>query len=506
MKIELLILIQAANNTPPTIEDLALLTQDFSINSSHEKIEFTIIAISKPENLLAHVKQKSVEPRNNPFIIISDQLVAHNTINDKYTETDLLRGIKNRLKHTKSLCGLIGIFPYELSISTYLDSIGIDAYATFKHNCIQFLRDKLLKVAHRIWLKSPVAYNNPRSLNTVNSIEISSVISKEELYDCLRLRKQVYESLGYILEKKKHGLETDFYDLVSFHFRAIDSENDNKTVGTMRLIVPSLPMLRTHAKLFHPDSNWFNGIAEKAKPFSLPVFQSFQYFRPPDTKTIPHDISISSRDVCEISRVIVSPEYRGMGISKLLMDHAITVAQQLKRKHIWLECAPHHIEMYKKFGFTVKDHGNGCFYERIQQFDTWAVAMYLTIENTANSPLSTNESSATCYYLPITKGRAENCTLQFQYFDKPVDKIKKIFEQPLFNFESNTPLKELIPSTLANLNIDQFIICLKQVFDDIEPNKLSFLHYSGRNHVFNTVDIKSGNRGKVETCLYQWLG
>ncbi len=43
MKIELLILIQAANNTPPTIEDLALLTQDFSINSSHEKIEFTII-------------------------------------------------------------------------------------------------------------------------------------------------------------------------------------------------------------------------------------------------------------------------------------------------------------------------------------------------------------------------------------------------------------------------------------------------------------------------------
>jgi len=506
MEIELFILIRTVKTNSPTIEDLAVLTQEFSISSPHENIEFVIRVISKSENLLDHVNKKSIEPRNTPFIIISDQLVDNNTVGHKYAETDLLREIINRLRHTKSLFGLIGIFPDELPSFNCLDVISIDAYATFKHNSIQLLRDKLLKVARRIWLKSPVVYNNPRRLSTVNSIEITSIRNKEELYDCLRLRKQVYESLGYILMKKNHGLETDSYDPVSFHFRAIDSENGNKTVGTMRLIVPSLSPLNTYANLSLPNAHWFKGISEKARPFSLPVFRSFQYFRSPDTGIIPQDMSNCSRDVCEISRVIVSPEYRGMGISKLLMHHAIKVAQQLKRNRIWLECEPHHIEMYKKLGFTIKDHESGCFYERIQQFDAWAVAMYLTLEKTANSSLRTNESSATCYCLPITKGRAENCTLRFQYFDKPVDKIKNIFEQPLPNFGQNTPLKHLIPSSLTNLNVKQFITCLKQVFDDVEPNKLSFLHHSGRNHVFNTVDIKSGNRGEIETRLYQWLG
>lgn len=506
MIVELLILSQTEKNDAPTLDDLALLTEDFSINRMHETIQFVIRILSKPKEILNLIEKTTRETRSSSYIIISDQLIAKKATANKYTEAVLLSEIKNRLKHTKSLCGLIGIFSDEVPHLSCIDEIGIDEYATFKHNSIKLLREKLLKVVKRIWLKSPVAYNYPNSLSNVNSIEISSVNSKQELYDCLRLRKQVYESLGYIIEKKNHGFETDFYDPVSFHFRAIDSENENKTVGTLRLIVPSLSPFRTNANLFLPNAEWFKGISEKAKPVSLPVFQSFQYFRPPDKGTIPHDVSMCSKDVCEISRVIVTQEYRGMGISRLLMDHAVTVAQQLRRKHIWLECAPHHIEMYKKFGFTVKDHGNGYFYERVQQFDTWAVAMYLTLQKETKAPPKKNESSATCYFLPIINGRAENCTLRFQYFDKPVDKIKRVFEQPLFNFESNTPLKELIPSALTNLNIEQFVICLKQVFDDIEPNKLSFIHHSGRNHVFNTVDIKSGNRGEIETRLYQWLG
>ncbi len=506
MIVELLIFNQNAKVDAPTIDDLAFLTEDLRINTSHETIEFVIRIISKSKNILNLINRSSNETRSSSYIIISDQLISQKTTDNKYTHTSLLIDNKSRLKHTKSFCGLIGIFPNDLPNPDDIDEIGIDEYATFQHNDIQILRDKLENVVHRVWLKSPVTYINHHNLSRVNSIKISSVFSKQELYDCLKLRNQVYKSLGYISEKKSHGLETDFYDPVSFHFRAIDTENGNNTVGTMRLIVPGFRILHNHTNVVLPDALWFKGISKKANSISLPVFQSFEFFRSPNTKIIPKDPAIRANKVCEISRVIVSPEYQGMGISRLLMHHAMTVAKQLKREYIWLECAPHHIEMYKKFGFTVKDHGNGYFYERLQQFDTWAVAMYLAIQTTSNAPVNNNESSATCYYLPITKGRAKNCTLRFQYFNKPVDKIRKIFEQPLFNKDSNTPLKELIPSTLIHLNIEQFISCLKQVFDDIEPNKLSFIHHSGRNHVFNTVDIKTGNRSEIETHLYQWLG
>jgi len=508
MIIELLLFINNTEKDAPTLDDLAFLTQDFCIDDVHENIEFVIRIISTSEHILELVERKSHETRSSSYIIISDQLVTKETSDNNYTGALLFDEISNRLRHTKSFCGFIGIFPEAVPDSSSIDKISIDEYATFKHRDIQLLRNKLLNVVHRIWLKSPVAYHEPHRLGAVNSIEISSVSNQHELNDCLRLRGQVYESLGYVSENQNNGMETDFYDPVSFHFRAVDRENGNKTVGTMRLIVPSLPAFRSYKNLSRPEAKWFDGISEKAQPVSLPVFQSFQYFRDPQKSIISEDKSIRSTNVCEISRVIVSPEYRGMGISKLLMNHAITVAQQLKRKYVWLECAPHHIEMYEKFGFTVKNHGNGYFYERVQRFDTWAVAMYLKLENNSNHLINLNESSATCYYLPITKGRAENCTLRFQYFDKPADKIKNVFEQPLFSFDTSTPLKELIPSTLTSLNIEQFVKCLKQVFDDIElePNKLSFIQRNGRNHVFNKTDIKTGNRGKIETRLYQWLG
>lgn len=505
MLIELIFFIQAENTDNPTLDDLAYVTEELNIESTQEKIDFVIRVISKPQELLSLVEKKSRDTRSSSYIIVSDQLVTIKT-NGKYKRSNLLKEIESRLKHTKSFCGLIGIFPNEMPSSDSIDELSIDAFSTFKHKDIQLLREELFKVVKRIWLKSPVAYHKPQSFGPVNSIEISCITNQKQLYDSFRLRGEVYEALGYIEKKKNRKKETDSYDPISLHFIAADTENGNKTVGTLRLIVPSLPACSSYANLVPQNTHWFNEISEMPSPFSLPVFQSFLYFLPPKQQDIPQDFTFRSRDVCEISRVIVAPDYRGMGISKLLMNHAIDIAQQLRRKNIWLECAPHHIEMYEKFGFRVKDHGNGHFYKRLQRFDTWAVAMNRRLQKTANPVSSSYESSATCYHLLITKGRAENCTLRFQYFNKSVDKIKKIFERPLSNFDQDTPLKELIPSSLTNLNVEQFVKCLKQVFDDSEPNKLSFIHQNGRNHVFNTVDIKSGNRGKIETRLYQWLG
>lgn len=508
MIIELLVFINEPGKDAPNLNDLALLTEDFSINDAHETIEFVIRVISNRKRVLALVKRRARETRSSSYIVISDQLVAKSTMFDGYQGSALYYDIGKQLRHTKSFCGLIGIFPDAVPDCDTIEEIGIDEYATFTHRDMPLLRQKLLTVARRIWLKSPVSYRQPHGVGSVNSIEIVPVSRKADLEECLKLRGQVYESLGYVSKASADGTEKDFYDPVSFHFRAVDREQEDRTIGTMRLIVPGLSGFGRHAKMRLPNPRWFDNIPDKGQLPSLPVFQSFQHFRDPEKHTIEENESIRSRNVCEVSRVIVLPEYRGMGVSKLLMNHAIAVGRQLRRKYLWLECAPHHIDMYSKFDFQLKRHAGGCFYERVQRFDTWAVAMYLELEGQNEQLTGLNESSATCYYLPITKGRAENCALRFQYFDKPVDKIKNVFENPLSELDSSMPLRELIPSTLTSLDIERFVRCLKQVFDDdeLEPNKLSFISKNGRNHVFNNTDIKSGDRGQIETRIYQWLG
>lgn len=506
MLIELLILIQAEKTSSLLLEDLACLTQDSSIDYANEKIEFSTRIISSQRNLLEIIEKKSRDLRSSSYIIISDQFVVNKTENI-YKSSQLLSKIEKLIKHAKSFCGLIGIFSKEVPTAKSIQKLCIDGYATFNHNDIESLRRELLKVVHRIWLKSPVVYHNTYTSSPFNSIVISSINSKDQLYECFRLREQVYEILGYISRKGNNEFETDCFDPVSFHFRAIDKENSNKTVGTMRLIVPGLSSLinYTHPNLTRPNADWFNEITDQAFSISLPVFQNFLYFLNKKQKKNFQDDCIRSKEVCEISRVIVSPEYRGMGISRLLMNHALNVAKLLQRRYIWLECTPRHIEMYKKYGFEIKSYGDEIFYKRVQRFDTWAVAMFLDL-NQGNKLTYPSGSSITYYHLPIDTGRAKNYTLRFQYYDQPVNNIKKIFEQSRSVNGKDTSLKELIQLSLTRLEIEQFVSFLESVYKDLEPEKLSLINNNGRNHVFDPSDIKFRKRDKILKYVDALLG
>ena len=167
--------------------------------------------------------------------------------------------------------------------------------------------------------------------------------------------------------------------------------------------------------------------------------------------------------------------------------------------------------MYKKYGFVVKDHKGNHFYERAQRLDTWAVAMFLRLSDTQNLKLSTN---SICYRLQMPERGREKCSLLFQFVQKTAKEIEQIFNSPILDNQvskrigvRNTmmPLKKLILSTLSSHDIDNFIICLKQLITCVKVERLSLQHSSGRTFDFNPHDINTVDRKAIESKLIQWL-
>jgi predicted GNAT family acetyltransferase len=53
----------------------------------------------------------------------------------------------------------------------------------------------------------------------------------------------------------------------------------------------------------------------------------------------------------ELSRVIVEESHRGVGLSRVLVQYALLVAEELKVDWLFLECVPVHEALYERFGF-----------------------------------------------------------------------------------------------------------------------------------------------------------
>jgi hypothetical protein len=83
-----------------------------------------------------------------------------------------------------------------------------------------------------------------------------------------------------------------------------------------------------------------------------------------------------SSDVAEVSRVVVSPSHRGLGLSRLLIRTAVLSCLVLGRRRLLLECVPAHQEMYRKYGFKVVSGYGG----RAVGLDQQAVAMRLDMQ------------------------------------------------------------------------------------------------------------------------------
>lgn len=72
-----------------------------------------------------------------------------------------------------------------------------------------------------------------------------------------------------------------------------------------------------------------------------------------------HNISM----VGHIEDVVVCDKYRGHGLGKKLMNHAIDFAKQHNCYKIILDCSEKNVEFYQKLGFTKKENQMALYFK-----------------------------------------------------------------------------------------------------------------------------------------------
>ncbi len=517
MKIELIICVLETVEDELTLNDLANLTATAKIDYVDDSAEYVFQIVSSCDELLQVVKDRLCDARGANCVVISDQLLNYDAENQSPEPSSTAETIFKLVRDNISACGLIAL------TQTKIDHVpGIDANVISGRKARDELRQELKTITGRLWYKRAPNNSFQHSGGELFSVEIAAVSDKRNLLQSFELRGKVYGALGYI---EKSSIEMDAYDLTSIPFLALDRANQDRAVGAMRLIIPGRGPLNMAVQRYSIDQyeDWAREIAKdnvdrqwwktimKGAPTALPVLNAFKYFQVPDEE-MEIDGMVMPRNVCELSRVVVAPEYRGMGVSRLLVNHAISVAKKMRRQYLWIECAPHHIKMYQKYGFVVKHHQNQIFYERAQRLDTWAVAMYLDLEAT-QCQTQAESANAICYRMQIAEERGGNSSLLFQFSQQKAEEIEQVFDSPinpnqLPDFAGvrgvSMPLKKLILSTLSCHDTENFINCLKALVSRVKVERLSLQSSNGRTFCFNPHNINSGKRQSIESGLLQW--
>lgn len=520
MKIELIFFVSSDFKNELSLNSLSHIVRPFNVDYSEESTEFVIRLALKCEDLIQIVKNQLFDERGSSCIVISDQLIDYNE-DSQPIPSDTSLSIFEDIRQSTSLCGFIALTETPTPHVT-----GIDSNVVMNKEGWDKLRTELEKISTRLWYKKPPNNLYHHNAEHIYSVEISPIADKNTLEKSLELRGRVYSALGYINEKS--SIEMDAYDLSAIHFVAVDRANQDRIAGTMRLILTGTTAIHTTPEQYnkinthkkwctsiarnHHDRQWWRTI-QRRSPIALPVLGAFTYFDIPD-QAMEIDETLMPRNICELSRVIVAPEYRGMGISNMLVTEAISVAKKLRRDYLWIECAPHHINMYKKYGFLIKENDGLLFYDRAQRLDTWAVAMYLGVSDEHNL---TTDANTVCYRLHVTReqnNNSENCSLLFRFNQHSADHVEQIFDsainvdQALNSHNSpgvTMPLKKLILTTLSRLDIKHFLVCLETLMQQAKIEKLSMQHSTGRSFSFNPKDLYSNKRKAIESQLQHWF-
>ncbi len=256
-----------------------------------------------------------------------------------------------------------------------------------RHLNVETVLDRINREADRIRL---LMRPPRRKLREGEAIRVHVASSEEELKACLALRFDVYNRLGYLPEREaatKNHLEMDSFDRDALHFAATENTT-GKVVGTMRLLsgeygrlIQKVQMLNTREVARRqrswceriakdPNHTIFSQIVDGAYWLPLMIQQSFKF--PPEWER-----RLSQPELCvELSRMVVDPRYRGLGVSRLMARTGIAASVATKRRWAFLECIPKHQVMYEKYGFKAIE---GVDRARAVELDQEAVAMYLEL-------------------------------------------------------------------------------------------------------------------------------
>lgn len=364
------------------------LEQEVSIMESAARLKLHVEFAAGADDILRRMGELVAHSHPSRVIALSETFATRNDQGD-WQPTPIVRKLRDLfMRNPTHLCGLIALLndqPHRIS--------DVDAVLKSEEIAPSTLKRKLLQVAARLWLKSPVVAQS--TMASRDAVRIRCVKSATELKKCFELRHRVYDVLGYLEEPVSRAvsrIDMDSFDTKAIHFAAVDYRS-NEFIGTARLVTTVTPYVGQTVigdpwRTMRDHAEWAKAIASEAllkedcvfhrkinQPIDLPFpmllnsdfgtkYRSFMEAHPPASGG-------------EVSRVVVSPSYRGLGISALLMRALMSTAFDLKKQFLLLECVPAHAKMYEKYGFRlIEGH-----HFRAQDLDQLAVGMSLSLDD-----------------------------------------------------------------------------------------------------------------------------
>jgi len=233
------------------------------------------------------------------------------------------------------------------------------------------LREAIGRAALRVHLMAPPRSGTGRVSRDPSSLDSSRFSfqlaeTPEQLLSCFELRYSIYDVMGYLskeIASSGLGLEVDFHDGISLHFLALDTATQ-EVAATLRLVLPNQPwgvcasVGPEFREAFLVQQRWFRRLAEFIKSpalqrklldagaGALPMLQNARV-----SQKWQKPISDGLNGV-EISRCVVPPKFRGLGLSRTLLHQALAAAFELGRRTVFAECVPSHVPMYQQYGFA----------------------------------------------------------------------------------------------------------------------------------------------------------
>jgi predicted GNAT family N-acyltransferase len=364
------------------------LEKEEPIMGSAALLKLTVQIIEQPEHLLRLMHDLVARAQPSRIIAVSEMLVAEKQ-QGGWQASALARAIRELfVRNPMHLCGLMA-----LSNDDAHRISDIDAVLKTDDLTPESLKKKLLQVAARLWLKSPVG--GPSILEQRDAVLVHRVRSAQELRECFGLRHRVYDALGYLEEpvsRSTSRIDIDSFDTRAIHFAARHYPSD-ELVGTARLVTVAPPfnartVIGNRWRVIRDHAEWTKSIAHQAllnedrvfhEKISQPTQLPFPILFNSDFGTKYHEFMNRHPPALggEVSRVVVSPMHRGLGISALLMRAVISAALDLGKRFLLLECVPAHARMYAKYGFELIK-GHHC---RAQDLDQVAVGMLLSLDD-----------------------------------------------------------------------------------------------------------------------------
>jgi predicted GNAT family N-acyltransferase len=318
------------------------------------------------------------------LIVISDRF----PVSDPRLSPDA-HGLASLLRECSSygraITALLAVVDIPVSWITYVDGI-VNSDADD-----QAFREAFRRILRAIHYKLPPPRQKPATSGGV--VEVLPVETIEDFQASLSLRYEAYGLLGYFhetMEQQSARLELDYYDQSALHLVAVaPGPPSRRVIGTARLVLArtrtrqaglfgSAVAIRAHytqlCERVAAGSRWLMQKLEGGPgAAALPLFASFGY----------GDISPISAteigDFCELSRVVVSEKFRGMGISRLLVRACVAAAIELGHRYVVLECIPQHVRLYAKMGF---EKIGDVKHRRAWGVDQLAVVMRLDLQDT----------------------------------------------------------------------------------------------------------------------------